>query len=105
METKVRRQNLHNKLKEILGSDHVYYQPPSNHKMEYPCIIYVRNTSRTSNADNNVFLKRDAYDVTFIHKDADDDICDKLLEGFSLIRRQTRYKADNLYHDPFYLYF
>ena len=35
-----KRVDLGNKLKEILGSNNVYFQPPDNLKMVYPCIRY-----------------------------------------------------------------
>ena len=35
-----KRIDLGNKLKEILGSSNVYFQPPDNLKMVYPCIRY-----------------------------------------------------------------
>ncbi len=105
METQARRLKLHEKLCEILGSRNVYYQPPESVKMQYPCIVYHRDTTRKFNADNRRYLSKDAYEVTFICKDPDSDIPDKIEEELSMIRRQTRYTADGLYHDPFYLYF
>jgi len=105
MGTQARRLKLHNKLCEILGSNHVYYQPPESVKMVYPCIVYHRNTTRKFNADNKKYLSYDSYDVTFICKDPDSDIPDAIEDGFSMIRRETRYTAEGLYHDPFYLYY
>ena len=105
MGTQDRRLKLHNKLCEILGSTNVYYQPPESVKMKYPCIVYQRNTTRKLNADNKRWLSTDSYDVTFICKDPDSDIPNAIEDGFGKIRRETRYMADGLYHDPFYLYF
>lgn len=34
------RLELQNKLEELLGSRHVYFQPPESVKMEYPAIKY-----------------------------------------------------------------
>lgn len=105
METQARRLKLHEKLCEILGSRNVYYQPPESVKMQYPCIVYNRDTTRKFNADNRRYLSKDVYEVTFICKNPDSDIPDNIEEELSMIRRQTRYTADGLYHDPFYLYF
>ena len=104
METQARRLKLHEKLCEILGSRNVYYQPPESIKMTYPCIVYQRDTTRKFNADNRKYLSYDSYNVTFICKDPDSDIPDILESEFPMIRRQTRYTAEGLYHDPFYLY-
>lgn len=34
------RLELQSKLVELLGSKHVYYQPPESVKIEYPAIVY-----------------------------------------------------------------
>ena len=105
MATQDRRLKLHTQLCEILGSNHVYYQPPASVKMKYPAIVYQRNTNRKFSANNKRYLSFDSYDVTYIDSNPDSDIPDILEDSFELIRRQTRYVADNLYHDPYYLYF
>ena len=38
------RLELQNKLEELLGSRHVYFQPPESVKMEYPAIKYSMTT-------------------------------------------------------------
>lgn len=105
MTTQARRLKLHQELCDILGSNQVYYQPPESVKMKYPSIVYQRNTNRTFNADNKKYLSYDSYDITFICKDPDSDIADAIDQHFPMIRRQTRYMADGLYHDPYYLYY
>lgn len=105
METQARRLKLHKKLCDILGSRNVYYQPPESVKLKYPAIVYSRGSNRKFNADNRKYFSKDAYEVTFICKDPDSDIPDKIEDELTRIRRQTRYTADGLYHDPFYLYF
>ena len=105
MGTQARRLKLHEQLCEILGSRNVYYQPPASIKINYPCIVYARNTTRKFNADNRKYLSKDSYDVTFICKDPDSDVADAIEDAFPMIRRQTRYTAEGLYHDPYYLYF
>lgn len=105
METKVRRQILHEKLCDILGSRNVYFQSPGKAVMKYPCILYKRSTNKSMKADNTRYLSHDAYEVTYISEYPDDDLPDKLEKSFDYIRRETRYVGDNLYHDPFYLYF
>ena len=47
-----RRLELHNILVGLLGSNHVYYQPPESLKMEYPCIRYNRSNINSGRADN-----------------------------------------------------
>lgn len=89
---------------EILGSRNVYYQPPESVKLSYPCIVYEKNGTRITRANNKSYLKQNRYTVTYIDEDPDSEIPDKLLElnycGFD-----TRFTADNLNHDVFTLYF
>ena len=47
-----KRVDLGNKLKEILGSNNVYFQPPDNLKMVYPCIRYRLEGGNAEYADN-----------------------------------------------------
>ena len=47
-----RRLKLHERLVEILGTDHVYFQPPENFKLEYPAIVYSRKQISNRFADN-----------------------------------------------------
>ena len=43
MSMKRTRLTLQTKLEDLLGSKHVYYQPPENLKMEYPAIRYSKS--------------------------------------------------------------
>ena len=46
------RHELHDELKELLGTNRCYFQPPESIKLEYPCIIYKRDPSDILRADN-----------------------------------------------------
>lgn len=91
-------------LHEVFGkSQQVYYDPPESLKMVYPAIVYVRKKIDTVNADNKKFMIYDRYQVTYIHKDKDDPMIDKILD-LSLCEHVNQFKADDLYHDVFTLY-
>lgn len=99
-----RRLELHKLLCEILGSRNVYFQPPSNIKMQYDAIVYSRKSIDNSHANNNVYKQDDAYELIVIHEDPDSDIPRKI----SLLPRcrfDRSYTADNLNHDVFTLYY
>lgn len=49
-----RRPELGRIFRDILGSDHVYFQPPETVKMKYPAIKYERSDMEIMHADNNV---------------------------------------------------
>ena len=45
-------------LQEIMGDHKVYYQPPENLKLTYPCIIYETSDILSNFADNNPYHGR-----------------------------------------------
>ena len=107
METNQRKNQriqLQRKLEEILGSKNVYFQPPENIKMKYPAIVYEVGAGLRTPADNKKYLYSQGYSVTYITKDPDSDIPDKLLElEYSSFERQ--FKVENLYHWVFFIYY
>ena len=100
-----RRQNLHDELASLLGSDHVYYQPPQNFQMKYPCIIYSLSPGDTLHADNSLYRYVDRYTVTHISRKPDDNLAKNLLSVFEKSRYVRRFVSDNLYHDIYEIYY
>ena len=101
---KNRRIQLQRILEEILGTTNVYFQPPENIKLKYPCIIYEVGAGLRTPADNTKYLYNQGYSVTFITKDPDPDIPDKLLDlEYSSFERQ--FITEGLYHWVFFIYF
>lgn len=83
----------------------VYFQPPSNVRMIYPCIVYSKNTNHTLRADNGIYGLFDAYRVTVIERDPDSKLTNDILQSFSRASLGSRYVVDNLYHSIINLYF
>lgn len=104
MESSQRRRKLHQKLLDVSGIP-CYFQTPENLKMEYPCIRYRKDTGKQHNADNLTYKFTTRYNIIYIHEDPDDELVYKLIDSFELIRWDTQYIAENLYHDTFTLYF
>lgn len=98
------RLKLHEELCEILGSRNVYYNPPASVKMKYPAIVYSRAKIDNTHANNAVYNQRVAYDVTVVHSDPDSEVT-KTISKLPLCRYVRPYKADNLNHDTFILYY
>lgn len=98
------RLDLQAKLEELLGSRHVYYQPPDTVKMEYPAIRYSREGIKVQHANNSTYKKDYRYDIVVISRQADEPVIEKLLE-LPRCSYGAHYKADNLYHDTLTLYF
>lgn len=93
-------------LQEIMGPNNkVYFQPPENLKLTYPCIVYERTNALTNYADNNPYLITKRYTITLITKSADNDqYLDKLLE-LPMCTFDREFKSDGLVHDVFNIYF
>lgn len=96
------RLELHSLLKTFCPN--VYFQPPANVQMQYPCIVYQRDISSVKFADNVPYDRVLRYQVTVIDKNPDSDIPDKVASlSRSLLNRF--FVADNLNHDVYTLYF
>lgn len=91
-------------LRELVGSDNVYFQPPSNVQMQYPCIVYRREDISIEHADNKPYRHTNRYQITVIDPKPDSEISAKvsLLPTCSFDRF---FVADNLNHDVFNLSF
>lgn len=98
------RLELHDLLKELLGSDHAYFQPPPTVAMVYPCVVYKRNYIRLDHSNNSPYLNKKRYSVTVIDKNPDSDLPDKIA-ALPLCSYDRSYTADNLNHDVFNLFF
>lgn len=98
------RPELQTLLEGVLGSSNVYFQPPSNVQMQYPCIVYQRDNAITKFADNGPYRYTKRYQVTVISRDPDSDVPDKVAE-LRMCTFNRFFVADNLNHDVFELYF
>jgi hypothetical protein len=96
------RLDLHEILKGI--TEHVYFQPPTNIQMQYPCILYSRDGSWPEYADNAAYRLTKRYQVTVIDRNPDIDLPDQV-EDLSLCRFDRFFAADNLNHWVFTLFF
>lgn len=93
-------------LQQILETfaEYVYFQPPTNIQLKYPCIIYKRDFADTKFADDMPYSHTKRYLITVIDRDPDSEIPSKIAEiPMSLFNRF--YTADNLNHDVYTVYF
>ena len=96
------RLQLHETLKGIV--DHVYFQPPNNIEIKFPCIRYERDSDLSEFAGNRPYVYVRRYQVTVIDRDPDSSIADQV-EGLPLCRFDRFFAADNLNHFVFTLFF
>lgn len=99
-----RRQQLQDLLVQLLGSKNVYFQPPPNVVMRYPCIVYRRDFIQLDYADDFAYKKKKRYQVTVIDSDPDSVIHERLSE-LPMCSYDRFFTADNLNHDVYNLFF
>lgn len=96
---------LHDKLVEILRSPNVYYQPPANFKLSYPCVTYNPSVGDIKKASNKIYSYTNKYEVTWIFKSSKDDIIQTMLTTFPYCTIDRIFVYDKLYHYTFVLYY
>jgi len=85
-------------------AEHVYFQPPSNVQLIFPCIIYKRDGDMTKHADNRRYSHLMQYEVTVIDRNPDGPLWAGISD-LPLCKFERHFTADNLNHDVFILYF
>lgn len=96
------RLELQSLLEEI--TERVYFQPPNNLQMTYPCIRYVRDNSDAKFAGNQLYAHTKRYQVTVIDRNPDSNLPDEV-EKLPLCSFERFFVADSLNHYVFNLYF
>ena len=99
-----RWENLREILKNILGSDEVYFQPPPSVKLKFPCIVVTRESDHVLRADNKRYNATYKYSIQYIRRQYDVDICEKILE-LPYCSYNRFFTTDGLNHDNFIIYF
>lgn len=84
--------------------NNVYFQPPETVKMTYPAIVYGLDEIQTRHADNAPFKLSRRYQITYISRNPDDEVTDKIAR-LSTAAFQRRFVASNLNQTVFNLYF
>src|SRR5215475_12234130 len=82
----------------------VYFQPPTNITLSYPCILYSRNYAAGQFADNLVYSYTRRYMITVIDRDPDSEIPDKIA-AMPMSVYNRFYVSDDLNHDVFNVYY
>lgn len=99
-----RRLDLQSLLETLLGSTNVYFQPPNNVQMLYPCIVYKRDDIDTAFADNKPYSLVKRYSLTVIDRDPDSGI-HEIVAALPLCLFDRFYTANNLNHDVFVIHY
>lgn len=87
-----------------LGSDNVYFQPPENLRLKYPCIIYSLSGFYERHANNRTYHRRREYSMLYITRDPDDAMIEALAD-LEYCALGKPYTADDLHHYPYTIYY
>lgn len=98
------RLELQSLLEELLGSEYVYFQPPSNIRLQFPCIVYKLENIDNNFANNDVYKKDHGYKLTYITRDPDDENIDKI-SSLPQTRFLNHYVSDGLNHYAYIKYY
>ncbi len=97
------RLQLHEELCTMLGSRHVYFQPPESVKLVYPAIVYQRVNIDNTPADNDIYKQDTQYRLTYITYNPDDPLVEKL-SRYRHAKHTAHFASDQLNHDIFTIY-
>src|SRR3954468_467771 len=85
-------------------TEHVYFQPPANILMQYPCIRYERDNSNVKHAGNIPYTHHKRYQVTVIDRNPDSELPD-IVEKLPFCSIDRYFASENLNHYVFTLFF
>lgn len=97
------RLQLHEALKDLLGSDNVYFQPPQKLQLKYPCIVYELAVIATKPADNKPYSLDRRYTMTYIDSDPDSSVPEELAQ-LPKCKHTRHFSTSNLHHYVFDIY-
>lgn len=72
--------------------------------MQYPCIVYKRDSAQELYANDKLYRHTKRYLVTVIDRNPDSPIPDRVAQ-LPMCSFSTHFTANNLHHDAFTLYF
>lgn len=97
------RIDLQSELSKLAG--HVYFQPPTGLKMQFPAIVYELEAVHMRKANNKPYMTHFCYTVTYIDTTYNENKILEILDAFDMISLSRNFVSDNLYHTVFKLYY
>lgn len=97
------RLELHNELLKFLPN--VYFQPPTNIQMNYPCIVYNKTPDKRYFGNDIIYLSQQGYQIMVIEHNPDSKISKGIEKHFQYCVINQYYTVDNLNHTTLSLYY
>lgn len=98
-------ERFHSFLSTLTGCKNIYYQPPSNVKMKYPCIVYSDSPWDTKFANDKPYVVTRHYQVTVIDKLPDNPWTMLMATHIPMCTHERHYTRDGLNHDVLDVYY
>lgn len=98
------RFKLHKTLVQLVSPYKVYFQPSENTQLSYPCLLYELAGDDTQFADNQKYIKFKRYKLTYIDRNPDSELPDKIGD-LPMCSLSQPFTADGLYHWVFDLFY
>lgn len=92
----VKRYELHDEL--LLFTDKVYFQPPSNVQLKYPCIVYKKEPGVSTYANDHRYRHKTQYQLTVIDRNPDSVIAEEICDTMMYATVSNVFVLDNLNH-------
>ncbi len=96
-------EQLHDELLKFLPN--VYFQPPSNLTMKYPCIVYSKNGKSRRFGNDRIYNSIQGYQLTVIEIDPYGTTADDLEESLQYCTINQNFVIDGLHHTTLNLYY
>lgn len=100
----LKRVDIQEKFKFLLGSNNVYYQPPANLKMKYPAIVYSLDGLDVKRFDNTRLINKNCFSVTHIYRNESENLVEAMLKNFEYVSFDNRSIVDGIYNDHYTIY-
>jgi len=102
-----RRNELHQLLKSLYinGTPHVYYQPPKDQQIIYPCIVYKLDDMPALHANNYPYAVGHRYQVTVMDKNPESPLRERVAQLPTARMKTSPYSSDGLHHFVFSIYY
>lgn len=99
------RLELSKELRALLGSKHVYFQPPASVKIVHPCFIYELADIYSRYADDLNYNMVRQYTLTYVDLNPDSTMPERVLTHFRYCAFSRHFSQDNIHHSVFSLYY
>lgn len=83
----------------------VYYQPPENIKLKYPCVLYHLSGDYNLKSNDSLYVSVNKYDLTVIDQDPESMIPKNIYYNFKTCSLGHMFVNDGLYHSMLHLYY